>query len=420
MKKKIDNQSNWIRQGCSGLLFFAVILMAATVFAARDVAENEWILSYSGGVDGEVIVSATREIYNIGAPYQINATAAVALRAPTITLTPGFHAAGGSRVVIGAPAFYLHFVVMSEDADFPDHDGLISTCGNPGGCCPKRGAGFHCLVRQDAELLVQSINRNFISEDGKQVVRFRLAGFSAFQSLTATDKSDPLYESISNTDAAGTWLGNNYSGSTNDANFDSCTRSRLRNASAMNVYLYENRYAGEGGFSAVNNSGHGRNNQHQPFVLVDFDRFTGIDGTTGMPVSEQRPIEHELGHAFNLDHVCQDDQALPGFDTNLMSQGVYCQSLAGGPCDSIKTRAGGNREGGFAYDSLLNCPDSSQAWCTDHYDPALGCPGPYQSWCDDFLPDDDDGNPANPLGQMEIIYWNSVLIQQQLMPDYPY
>lgn len=421
MKKEIRKKFNICIAVHSALLLLIIILIPLPVMAARNVSENEWILSYSGGVEGEVIVSATREIYNIGSPYEINPDAKVSLRAPKVTLTSGFYAAKGSKVFIGTPVFNLHFVVLSADADFPDHDGITSTCGSTEGCCPKRGPGFHCIVKKDIELLLESINNNFISEDGDQIVRFRLGGFTAYSDLTDADKDDPLYESITNTNSDGIWLWNNYSGRNNDTNFNACTKNRLCDHSAINVYIYENRYYDEGSYMAIDNdSGHGRNNNHRPFILVDFDRVTGIDIITGMPILSQRPFVHELGHAFNLGHVCQADQALPGFNTNIMSSKAYCEGLEEIPCDSMNSRRGGNREGGFAYNSLQNCPVSSQDWWADNYDPVMGCPEPYQSWCDDFLPDDDDGISLNQLGQIEIIYWNSVLMQENLTPNYPF
>ena len=426
--------------------------LCTNVRGADHVPENLLIIGPSGGVSDERNNIATRNILTGSLGYTINPGARLALHAPTITLSPGFRANSGSQVVMGIPAIYLHFVVVAPDADFPDHDGLTSTCGDPDGCCPKN-PGRHCIVDQDIFWLVNSINERLISEDGERIFDFRVANITTYDELTADDKNDPLYESITNTDASGSWLGNKYNGRLNETNFDNCTSSRLCNHRAINVYIYENRYDGEGGFGATDDTGHGRNNGHEPFILVDFDRVTGVDGTTGAPIVRQLPFEHELGHAFNLGHTCEDGVNISSDPSFLMGSGYYCGELdniyykvgtddeyfiscmdshtlaycncllvdsiadcndlhsvndVGDNgilhdyyCPSLVGHSGGERAEGVPYDSLLNCPTSSQRWWKD-------------------TTNNDTNDRAQGLSQMEIMYWNSMLIQDNLRPEFPF
>lgn len=384
-------------------LFFSDYFLS---YAADNVYESH---TFSSGFDltGERLIMATRQLSN-GGTLVTAPSSHVTLRAPKIVLGTGFHAQKGSNVIIGPPVFYLNFVVVNAHADFPDHDGITSV--DDPTCTPKRDpTRFHCIVREDIDLLLEFFNNNFISEDGVQIVKFKLGGLTSYSELTSANINSPLFNSINNIGYAP-----GDSGYADVAsNFLSCSDSNFCDHNAINVYIYDNNYPGEG------NNGHGNNNNHEPVVLVDFERITSIDAGTGMPVGFSRPFLHELGHAFDLGHVCQDDVIIPGFNTNMMFSGPYCRGLTG-DCASLYTTLDGNRAGGFAYSSLMNCPESSQNYWSDTYDPTLGCPAAYQDWCDNSLPDHNDGNSANRLSQMEIIYWNSGMMQYTLTPNYPH
>ncbi len=98
--------------------------------------------------------------------------------APKVTLKPGFKIEKGDRFKAGPLVFYLHFVAMAADADFPNHDGITtpSTCTN----CRT---GFHPFVAEDIPLLLESINRHFVTETGMRFVRFKFGGFTAYDEL---------------------------------------------------------------------------------------------------------------------------------------------------------------------------------------------------------------------------------------------
>ncbi len=83
--------------------------------------------------------------------------------------------------------------------------------------------------------------------------------------------------------------------------FNACDDPR-----AINVYVYDS-YAERGGFADV--TSHGRRNSNRPYLLLDWERL-------GHKV--QGAEEHEMGHAFGLEHVCAPG-AKPKTSTNIMA-----------------------------------------------------------------------------------------------------
>jgi hypothetical protein len=65
----------------------------------------------------------------------------------------------------------------------------------------------------------------------------------------------------------------------------------LRDLNAINVYIYNSGHTDMAG-----STGHGRNNQDEPYIIIDYDRFD-----TPEPIF--RPVVHEMGHTFGLGHV---------------------------------------------------------------------------------------------------------------------
>lgn len=74
--------------------------------------------------------------------------------------------------------------------------------------------------------------------------------------------------------------------------FNACTDPQLRDPRAINFYVYD-AYAHGSEFRDA--TGHGRRNSNRPFVFLDWERLNHGD---------QAAEEHEMGHAFGLEHIC--------------------------------------------------------------------------------------------------------------------
>ncbi|MCP3889721.1 MAG: hypothetical protein GY702_12730 [Desulfobulbaceae bacterium] len=354
--------------------------------AMESVAEHRTIESPPGGVSEDTDVLAIRTIRNDQRNYIITPGTRVAIHSPEIRLTPGFHAKSGSQIVMGAPVVYLNFVVLEDDADFPDHDGITSTCGDVGGCCPDRAGSYHCIVEEDIHWLIDSINETFVSNEGKKIFDLRVGNVTLYNELTHNDKyTTDLYSELVLLPMI--YEESEYSSAVIKEAYNSCSSQTLCNHDAINVYIYENRFHDEG------NNGRGHYNSGEPIILVDFDRVK-YDTVTGGIKFEARPFAHELGHAFRLAHTCEEGVTNATIDSNLMASHFFCGTLDDNAadenyCPTLADDRYGAREGGVAYTSLLNCPISSQE--------------NYQEY-----------------GQIEVMYWHSMIIQNNLRPSFPH
>jgi hypothetical protein len=73
--------------------------------------------------------------------------------------------------------------------------------------------------------------------------------------------------------------------------FNACDDPRVRDRSAINIYIYDSKSAA-GGESDM--TSHGRRNSNRPYVLIDWQRLGG---------KVQNAQAHEMGHALGLEHV---------------------------------------------------------------------------------------------------------------------
>lgn len=98
--------------------------------------------------------------------------------------------------------------------------------------------------------------------------------------------------------------------------FNTCDDPHIRDPRAINFYVYD-AYAPGSGFKDA--TGHGRRNSGRPFVFLDWQRLNHGD---------QAAEEHEMGHAFGLEHIC-----VPGATrqtpTNIMAS-ADCGKGSGG------------------------------------------------------------------------------------------
>jgi hypothetical protein len=143
----------------------------------------------------------------------------------------------------------------------------------------------------------------------------------------------------------------------------------IRDTDAINIYIYNQAHADDHG-----NTGHGRNNGMHPYVLIDYDRFQplSVDSATllpeedvfGYPIPQYRPIDHEIGHGFNLGHTCDSMVASNSTPSNIMSSSGHCDLTT---CCSghLSGTDMGDRSVGFYNNDYDNCDASCQEFYSD-------------------------------------------------------
>jgi hypothetical protein len=157
------------------------------------------------------------------------------------------------------PTFGIHFVVLTKNA------------------AAQRATSDNQLRRE-----VDILNEFFVAADRAPLVRFTFKSATSFaevQSSKCDLKALGDVERPLDTDRVVEL-------------FNACADQKLRDPRAINFYVYD-AYAPGSGFKDA--TGHGRRNAGRPFIFVDWQRLNHAD---------QAAEEHEMGHAFGLDHIC--------------------------------------------------------------------------------------------------------------------
>ncbi|MEQ1883340.1 MAG: hypothetical protein ABL878_20500 [Burkholderiales bacterium] len=181
------------------------------------------------------------------------------------------------------PTFDIHFVVLTRNAG------------------AQRVATLDQLRRE-----VDILNSFFVSATREPLVRFRFKSATLFQE---SQKSGCKLKDLGDNPVP-------LDTSRAAELFNACDDPNIRDPRAINFYIYD-AYAPVSGFKDA--TGHGRRNSDRPFVFLDWQRLNHGD---------QAAEEHEMGHAFGLEHIC-----VPGATrrtpTNIMSS-ADCGKGSGG------------------------------------------------------------------------------------------
>lgn len=125
--------------------------------------------------------------------------------------------------------------------------------------------------------------------------------------VTFTFKSASLYADIQNSSCDLVRMSNDgraYDSGAWEAAIDACSDPKVVDPNAINFFVYDNFVGGYG-----DTTSRGKLNSHHPYVLIDWQRLDHAN---------QSPEEHEMGHAFGLDHVC-NPTATSTTSTNIMA-----------------------------------------------------------------------------------------------------
>lgn len=200
--------------------------------------------------------------------------------------------------------------------------------------------------RSALEEEVAILNTYFRTDHHEPLIGFQFASMATHGELSDTPCKELLEmgDSIVDTDAFA-------------RQFNACADTAIRDPHAINFYVADAWARDERG--AVDRSyadSYGRYNRGHPFIILDYTRLGH---------RTQSPEEHEMGHAFNLDHVCVVG-ATPSTSTNIMASagrftdpsGAIC-GTKGGSCDC--PFSGGRRNLGFDAEQIATIKKAAVA-----------------------------------------------------------
>lgn len=144
---------------------------------------------------------------------------------------------------------------------------------------------------------IDILNRYFVGKNGEHPVQFRLKGGHTIHELGDSSCAELLRQG----DAAVEYNWRAWADMIN-----SCPDHRVVDPHAINFFIYDS-YIDKDGFK--DETSHGRRNDNRPYIVLDWERLNH---------RTQSPEEHEMGHAFGLEHVCVGGAGLHT-PTNIMA-----------------------------------------------------------------------------------------------------
>jgi len=258
----------------------------------------------------------------------------------------------------------LHFIVISDPTLY--YKTITAADGTE--------SPFNYEDEDHLRTYVEYLNSNFVAEDRSKILHFDYKSRIRYTEA----KSATSYECEQMVDT-GQVVSNHGSGVIDfpglfndclDAVKDGTESYKLLDKDAVNVVIFDSIDAD--GNDKVSSGGN--DNDLQPFVRLDYARmYWEIDNCVGEcdpdnsgtcdPWDRKSGFEHEMGHAFTLDHVCNDETqgvADPDGDvctpTNIMSSTNEMPS--GVTCDDV-TEFAGNRGVGFTDEQVAQIRESA-------------------------------------------------------------
>ncbi|MDH0032155.1 MULTISPECIES: hypothetical protein [unclassified Acinetobacter] len=152
------------------------------------------------------------------------------------------------------------------------------------------------VTKEQLKKEVDILNTYFVKEDRSPIIKFRYKSASFYRDIKNSTCSFVALNSGTKVYDSEVWA----------TYFNQCIDLKVKDPNAINVYIYDS-YTLKQGFK--NRDGHGKRNGNQPFIFLDWERLNH---------NVQAPEEHEMGHAFGLNHFCALG-ANPNSSTNIMS-----------------------------------------------------------------------------------------------------
>jgi hypothetical protein len=188
---------------------------------------------------------------------------------------------------------------------------------------------------------VDLLNQKFISQARTRMVNFRFKSMTTYDEARAQQKSKACIDLV----RSGQKVRNIFAIDFSDV-FNRCRNSAdsspVLDPEAINVYIYDGWSAetDKSAFRDVTSTGN-FNNGH-PVVRIDYRRVYDQGEWNRWAV-----FQHEMGHAFNLKHVCNDEpNGTASTPTNIMSSANSWPATVEAQCDTANAYTG-DRSIGF-------------------------------------------------------------------------
>ncbi len=197
------------------------------------------------------------------------------------------------------------------------------------------------ITESDLREEVDILNHYFVDEYRNRIIDFRY-------------KSSALYSEIEHSSCVWVKVGESRRKMSHlelKSLFNICRDVKVRDPKAINIYIYD-AYSPEHEFADQDSKGF--NNSSKPFVLLDRERL-------GHKL--QSPEEHEMGHAFGLQHICEPNSTYETTTNIMATPGAY---PGGRNCSG----SGGLRNNGFTQEQeriiLENASKILDCWRGDN------------------------------------------------------
>ena len=174
---------------------------------------------------------------------------------------------------------------------------------------------------------VDILNRYFVSESGENLVEFVYKDLTYYDADNLSQCSLLFLSNIEEDTESRDWR--------NAVN--NCQNSDVVDPKAINFFIYD-AWNSDKEFESVRSLG--KFNDGKPYVILDWWRLGH---------NHQSPEEHEMGHAFGLEHICDPSVTTNDMSSNIMTSANKYTDANGneGDCSDDTNGRGGLRDIGF-------------------------------------------------------------------------